>query len=390
MPYIKLKIRSGGVYFKQEKDWKKIQFGNLFLYPPETTENSNEVSLTPCPEDANQKVLPLVKPSSIKGLFSYLMGETKKITAIKNNKESSIKKLNATLECMVQASAYKKIKEPYITTFFERKDVHRSSSNFTDSPSVNLNQHTFETADSTIKLLEKPLNNILPSQTKSLEEVHSFFKKCEIKKQQTKEYKELESNLQKIKDSLTQVPVSKLKTGIQTALKRIKDGKPISSQVIILIEEICNLCSQDTNFSTKIKDSNYGKFSVFTALSQTKQWVNKDYYPVVRGTPAYIACVDFDIYLSEEAFTENQSSNHFSWEEIIQKLRNGPNIARWGEGGIVLIDYNGLDERGCPYNEKDQMFIKIKALRNAGLKIKKYAWEKEAEKKATKLKSEKH
>jgi len=109
----------------------------------------------------------------------------------------------------------------------------------------------------------------------------------------------------------------------------------------------------------------------------TKQWLDKNYHSIVRGTPAYIACVDFDVYLSESKFIQNSNSDLFSWEELVNKFKNGPNIARWGEGGVVFIDYSGLDEMGCPYDEKDKMFIEIGSLRHAGLKIKKYNWEQE-------------
>ena len=180
-----------------------------------------------------------------------------------------------------------------------------------------------------------------------------------------------------------------IKEGINTALQRIIDKKPISAKVITLIEEICNLCDTDINFHKKIKDSNCGKFSVFTDLSNTKQWVNIKYHKFVRGTPAFIACVDFDIYLSETGFKKDQSSNHFSWEDIVNKIKQGPNIARWGEGGIVLIsDYDSLEEMGCPYENKDNIFVEIPALRRAGVKIKKQDWELEKEKKKKTIKTE--
>ena len=143
MSYIKLRVRSGGIYLGQEKEWGIIG---------QKEGQRIDRDLNFHPEDRSQKVLHLVKPSSIKGLFSYLMGETKKINTIENSEEPSIKKLNDTLDCIVQASFYKKITEPYITTFFERRDIH--TKNIKTEPTVNLSLHSFATADSTIKLLK--------------------------------------------------------------------------------------------------------------------------------------------------------------------------------------------------------------------------------------------
>ena len=332
MSYIKLQVRSGGIYIRQKKDFQPIEL-NLITHP----------------EDNSQKVLSLVRGSSIKGLFSYLMGETGRLSynektqstkkeytkreTIENSQDYEIKKLNATLNKMVDLSSYKKRSEPHISVFFERKDTHTKESSFITFPSINLYQHTFKTADPTIKLLEKPLNNILESNPQSLGKIHTFFNEHKHNKQ-TQEYEELKKQAKKTVNNLENIPDSKLKQGIKTALKRIEDEKPISSQVITLVEEICNLCSRNTDFRQEIKDSSYGKFSVFTDLSNTKQWVNTRFHSIVRGAPAYIACVDFDVYLSESNFTESNNPQVFSWEEIVDKLKAGPNIARWGEGGI--------------------------------------------------------
>ena len=463
MSYIKLEVRSGGIYLGQEKERGIIG---------QKEGQRMDRDLSPHPEDNSQKVLSLVRDSSIKGLFSYLMGETKKVNAIKNSQKSLIKKLNATLDLMVQASALQKITEPYITTFFERRDAH--TRNFISPSSVSLYKYSILEAEETIRNLRKPLKDIMMSSLSSLADIHSFFKKHEIKStepgyeklreyilkylqqysddskceeskkiikewskilkekslnkkyygnlklnmqvllkrntiklkapeygklegdlvskwekrlQESEEGKHIINELKKIIDKKEEnekkyddlkpsiekilkkhfrkiIPINqKITDGFFTALKKIIDEKPISSKVPILIEKICSLYNKDPDFANQIKELEKFQFSSFTNLGQTKAWIDKKYYPIVRGTPAYIACVDFDVYLSEEAFMKNQSSNHFNWKRVIQKFRNGPNIARWGEGGIVLIDYNGLDEMGCPYSGKDQMFVEVKALR---------------------------
>ena len=311
-------------------------------------------------------------------MFSYLIGETKKITAIKKSAEPAIKKLNLTLDKIIKASKYKKVSEPHITNFFERKDTHRKKTNFISPPSINLWQYTFKEADPTVKLLEKPLNNIIKTSPNYLEEIRSFFKDHEVNNKKEKEgYDKVKDEKKKL--DLEKIPESKLKKGISTALKRVDENKPISSKVIALIEEICSLCAKDRKFYEDIERSEYGKFSIFTDLNSTKHWVDKEYHSIVRGTPAFIACVDFDIYLSEGAFKENKNFDSFTWEEIVNKLKSGPNIARWGEGGVVFLDYGGLDEMGRGYDKEDPMFIEVGALRNAGMKIKKYKWEEENE-----------
>ncbi len=482
MSYIKLEVRSGGIYFKQEKKWEKIQFGNQFLYPPKTNDNNDEVTLISHPEDVRQKVLPLIRKSSIKGLFSYLMGETKKVREIESSSESLIEKLNLTLDRIVESLAYKKTSEPHITVFFERRDAH--TRNIISPPSISLQNYSIEQAESTVGILEKPLKNIMETTSISLVDIHSFFKQSLIdpkssdykkgveyilnllekhyensRNEEANKTKDLiekwkkilrENELNKKKyDDLNldkiQVPeynklkedfIDKLKknerfkklnqeedlikklneiinikeknknffeqlspsiekilknylqkkfentrvtNGLITALKKIINEKPISSKVIKLIKEMYRLVDTDHVFAGEIQGLKKFQFSIFTNLSQTKSWIDPKYYPIVRGKPSYIACVNFDAYLSDSSFVENDNSDIFSWDEIVNKLKAGPNIARWGEGGIVFIDYLGLDEMGCPYNEKDRMFIEMSSLRKAGLKIKKYNWEAEEE-----------
>ncbi|MDE0118850.1 MAG: hypothetical protein OXM55_02440 [Bdellovibrionales bacterium] len=335
MSYIKLQIRSGGIYIKQKKDFLPIDL-NLISHP----------------EKSQQKVLPLVRDSSIKGLFSFLMGETGSIkNTIENNRNSEVQKLNATLNKIVEKSAYNKILEPYITTFFERKDIH--TQNIVFDPNINLYQYNFERADPTIKLFEKPLKNLF--KIESLGVINKGFQDSKITNTNS-EYERLKP------PSCNNIPDYGIGQKMKSYFNKFKDKqKPIYSKTLELINETNSLCLTDIKFRVELEESNYKKWSVFEMPSQTRHWVNKNYHKIVRGTPAYIACVDFDVYLSESIFLENNNSKFFSWTEIVNKLKAGPNIARWGEGGIVFIDYSGLDEMGCPHNQKDQMFVEIQA-----------------------------
>ena len=371
MSYIKLKVISGGIYIKTEKLSPKSNFLNV------------NMDFNPHPENQNQKVLSLVRDSSIKGLFSYFMGETKKLKDIQKSSDTSVQKLNSTLDSVLQSVSYKKISEPHITIFFERKDSCNKRSQFKTNPKINLYQHNFETADPTIKLLRAPLENIMKNPPQSLEDIHYFFETHVINNKKNEiEYNKIKSNKKNL--NLSNIPESKLKQGIKTAIQRIEDNKPISSKIIQLINEICILCEKNKDFYNKIKNSEYGKFSVFTDLSNTKQWVDKEYHSIVRGAPAFIAQVDFDIYLSQGAFEEkSKNSNSLDWDELVDKIKAGPNIARWGEGGVVLLEYH-LDAMGQGYDTKDQMFVEIKALRHAGMNIKKYDWEEKIKKKSLK------
>ena len=168
MSYIQLKVRSGGIYIKQNKDFNPVN-----------------LNLSDHPTGENQKVLPLVRSSSLKGLFAYLMGETQRIQEIeKKSTDPLIQKLNFTLDMMVQIAAYQKISEPHITTFFERKDTHRKKSGFADNPSVNLSFYSFKEADPTIKLLEKPLKNIF--RTDNLGKINQNIQDSKIKNTDSK------------------------------------------------------------------------------------------------------------------------------------------------------------------------------------------------------------
>ena len=367
MPYIKFQVRSGGIYIKQKKEYQPL-----------------DLDLTDHPSEQGQRVLSLIRESSIKGLFSWLMGETAKVKDIENSHDNSVKKINLTLDSVVKASACKKISEPHITIFFERRDSHRKKSGFVSPSKIDLRRYSFEAADPTIKLLEKPLNNIMQIPSESLEDIRSFFKDHEVNnKKSEEEYNKIRNKKKKL--DLGKIPESKLKTGIQTALKRVEDSKPVSSKMIKLIEEISRLCAKDKEFYRDIKQSVYGKFSVFTDLNSTKHWVDAKYHSIVRGKPGFIARADFDIYLSKEVFSERRISSSLSWDELVQKIKSGPGMGGWGEGGIVFIKYF-LDAFGCPHDEKDNVFLTINALRQAGVKLKKYDWEERIEKKNAKEK----
>ena len=372
--YIQFKVRSGGIYIQQEKK-KEIQFGNSFLYPPEwTRDKEKNIDLISHPKNSNQKVLSLIKDSSIKGLFSFLMGETQKIKKIEDSTKASIQKLNATLNMMVEIAAYQKISNPHITTFFERKDTHRKKSSFSDNPSVNLFSYSFREADSTVKLFEEPLKNIF--QTDNLGEINKAIEKSKVKNTDP-HYKSLQAS------NTDNIPDTNLGKKIKKYFFKMKSQeKPLYEKTLEIIAETNNLCLKNIDFKIEFEQAIPEKFSVFEMPQQTKHWVTKEYHSFVRGTPAFIACVDFDIYLSESSFEDKRdSSKHWSWNEVIEKLRQGPNLARWGEGGVVFIHYDGLDEIGNGYEEKDNMFVEIKDLRNAGMKIKKYDWEESNESK---------
>ncbi len=344
MSYIKLEVRSGGIYIKQKEKYQPL-----------------ELELTPHPENASQKVLKLVRDSALKGLFSYLMGETAKIKTIEQSTGPLAKKLNHSLNSMVQAVAYQKISEPHITAFFERKDIYRKSSNFSADPNVNLYHHSFETADPTIQLLKIPLKNRF--QTESLGEINKKFQESKIEK--------TDINYNSLTPPDTKnIPQTTLGLKMKNYFHKFqKAKKPIYQETLKLIATTNAICLQNTNFKINFQTFKKSQFSVFESPNFTKVWVDKQYWKVVRGTPAFIACVDFDLFLSEQAFMESKTEDSFSWREIVYKLKNGPSMARWGEGGVVFIQYC-LDEMGRGYERKDNIFVEIKALRKAGLKIK--------------------
>ena len=168
-------------------------------------------------------------------------------------------------------------------------------------------------------------------------------------------------------------------------MKQTQKQKPIYKKTLDLITETNKLCLEDKNFKRQLEQAIPAKFSIFEMPQQTKHWVETKYHAVVRGKPAFIACVDFNIYLSESALEDQRdSSKHWAWNKLVEKLRQGPNLARWGEGGVAFVSYEGLDEMGRGYEIKDDIFVEIKDLRRAGMKIKKYDWEKDNESKAKK------
>ena len=237
MSYIKFEVISGGIYIRQKKEFQPIDLG-----------------LSTHPIDSTQKVLSLIQESSIKGLFSYLMGETQRIKNIEkeNKTKPLIQKLSATLDMMVQVASYQKVLEPYITTFFERRDVHTKEIKF--DPNVNLHQHTFETGNPTIRLFKQPLRNIF--ETDLLGVTNEEISKSKVENKD-KEY----DNLKNPKSE--SIPNTKLGKEMKRYFKKMQEQrKPIYKKTIKIINEVNSLCLKDSKFRQNFTEFNQNQFKL--------------------------------------------------------------------------------------------------------------------------------
>lgn len=120
----------------------------------------------------------------------------------------------------------------------------------------------------------------------------------------------------------------------------------------------------DSGFVGKLTDpkSKEARWSCFTSSGpQTRNWKDDkkiNYYS--RGAPGKLIKASFDIWI--EDVSEGQ----------LERFLNGPTIAPVGESGIAILDVTGETP---PKVVSDDIFVTLRQLRGAGVKLRKRMWE---------------
>jgi hypothetical protein len=336
MSYLKIEVRGGGLVIRNES-WEL------------------KMATTPNAEFGN--VLELVRSSSIKGLWSYLLGNTEKLFSYDEN--MNVKKMlisDPYIDELASKSILKIRKKPHSTVFFARKDLHSKTSAYSDNPTVNLRLYSFEESDPSVKLFRPALELLCSSNNLFI--INKYFidngKRLEFKPGET------------ILPNIDNIPDSKMGDKIRGYINEDVESKKIYSKAVFDLIEITNqLCAKDIEFKNKFSDSGVSKFSVFTSPTQNKHWVNKKFSSIVRGEPLTLICLDFDIFVP------------YPSENIITKLTQGPFIGRWGEGGVasLIIKKNELPPSEA-LGQSDTPFVTYAEMRKMGISLKFQVWEK--------------
>jgi hypothetical protein len=343
--YLKLEVRSGGLVIRNES--KNLQMRTVI-------------------DSDGIEGIELITPSSIKGMLSFLMGERRRIfepLKIKGNKNKTSFSMdlfdervnhnralihNDLLNKVFEKVKYEIIKQPFLTSFYERKDSHRYIKDFPTNPSISLSGKSWDDADPTIKLLKNSLmkgtgKNSLATCNKAIkdsqEEYKNKFKKIksidDLKiNPESKEYLHQINNLVlnlpvlKKNNSKFRIKLSEIVESIKLIdfnnIEVIKKGKllnPVYLKVIDAAVNEYNATEED------IKKESSSKFSVLTDPDQNRHWIDKEGSMLVKGAPGLLACTDFNLWIEDPP------------QEYINLVLNGPQMAYWAEGGVVTYRY---------------------------------------------------
>jgi hypothetical protein len=353
MANIKIEVRSGGIVLKRKDKW------NLAM------------DLSPMGE--KQGIL-LTRPQSLMGVLSFLVGITERLDKVEKERPDVFAKLKSWVgkfKIVPVGTTINLLDSGFTTTFFERKDIHSSTSGFSANPSVLLKNYTLADADATLVLFGKTLMELYG--TDNLGALHEII----LKASNGNKEKHMVSSVGV--PSISNYPEGNLKEKIKEYLTKIREeendreySQKFNAELIKIIAHTDGLLSTDPDLRERFKTATANKFSVFTtSLKQERQWLKASSTTFVRGGPQVLACCDFDLYLFEPD------------DELLEYLKSGPGSATWAEGGcaVLKISEDGSAPILSPSDYVEEIFISIKQIRvqNPGFKIKKYDWEKEIE-----------
>lgn len=348
MAYIRIRITSGAVVLKQNEDWIL------------------DMDLTPI--SGGKQALLLTRQSSIVGMIAYLCGIT---TPIKKLKTENPELFQFLVDEVDKSKIYApKVQGEFsnvtISSFFERKDTHSKASAYVPNPSVNLMEYGFEDADATVRLFQKPLRELYNSD--SLGVAHAAIKEG-IKKYQTKLADFSLPSLDSFPNTPLKEKIVKYFELIQQEERESESGfsRKMNPELINLIKKTIEMISTDCNLAQEFQNSSAEKFSVFTtSIAQPRHWIHPSKITFVRGGLKHLAHCDFEV-----VFTRPN-------EKLLKAIQGGPMIASWAEGGIAepLIFEDDFFVPQIGWNLVDGIYLHLSEMRRAGLKIKKYPWEK--------------
>jgi hypothetical protein len=324
MSYVKLEVRSGGLVIKIDKK-RHLQMNTINF-------NQNDIGIK------------LITESSIKGILSFLMGEKRKLSHPAVTKEHF-----ELLELLFSTIKIEIVQDPFFTIFFERKDSWRYTKNIPINPRVSLSGLNWEDADPTIKLMKGPIihgtgRTTLKECNKAIIESQNTFTQS-LKKikhiddlNTNKDAKVFWDNIKKLTQELPQIKItsSKYRHNLSNIINSIKsldlsDINSLKKSKLLnpIFLKILTQAANDLNATSQINQENEKpyKISALKEPNQTRHWVKNSHATQTRGGPGLIACINFNIWI------ENPP------KLFIDLILNGPQMAYWGEGGIVSYRY---------------------------------------------------
>lgn len=363
MGHIKLKVRGGGLFLKF-KDSTHSKTGSEL-----------DMALVPLndPKLPGEFGLKLVRESAVEGIISYLMGDTLPVRELSKNDTARIDAINSVV--------IRKVREPFITSLFARRPYARKASDYVKAGKFNLYHAGYESLDPSLELFVDQIKKILPvgGSVKMLNDILKTEKVIANKNSKNPEALKEELVIPLI--PTIEAAKTKMSEKIVEYLKQVKEDRSKYLPTLVrLISQVESDLTTDEEFLKKFKAQKASKFSAFTAPDQERHWVKSEVSEIAEGAPESVACVDFDIYIKNPS------------EEAIERFINGPQVASWGEGGVVSVEYH-LDSMTPPelYSGSDEIIIEVGMVRKAlgGPKeFPYYPWEQERINREKKLEEE--
>lgn len=288
----------------------------------------------------------LVRDSALRGMISYLLGETEKVALLGEN---HLKAING----LIENGRFELDRAPHHSSAFFRKKTQEDVM----VSKVDLSRFSFEEAYPLVQQLRPFLLSITKQDT--LGGVYQHFvdsqKNCKI----------TDGSL----PDVSFIPESKQKEKI---LKTISHKNSHFESFFNLVEAINQECRTNPIFSNSLVGLNSLKWSLFKDLGSNRHWLlNDSLVPRSFGAPVNLVMFSFRLLL------ENLD------EVVFERFRGGPGVARFGEGGVVDLElfegpYLGQFSRDRPNLKISRKFIR----QNLLPKLKKLDWEKSLDEKS--------
>jgi hypothetical protein len=329
----------------------EIRGGGIFLRNP-TEESKNglyDFSFLENEQGISEKFFKIIRTQSLQGLVSYLLGERKKIKEIDKCIDDKDRKSLIEHQMYIYSKEIESKHDKtsaFIQSMYERRDLVYNEKSLKKNPQVNMKNYSWEEASPIVQFFKENLIEV--TSQKSLEGVFTQMKTS------FSDFKKIFSICKKKNDTLwfetidisendrIEIPtnashkfadvIGKINDKIDYFLQAKKEQSlvnitsnqvPFYPEYVALIKSIKSGLKNNLFPLTFIKEAAWSCFD--TSLEHSKNWIDSNLRMHVRGAPAYLLNLDFDLYF--ENLTDSQ----------YQRLLSGPRMAYWGEGGVAKL-----------------------------------------------------
>jgi hypothetical protein len=331
----KISVKSGAIVIGNLKDVKYLPNDKYSFY-----EQEDEIINKKTKEKTkiNNTYLELVRPQSLVGLFSYMIGNRAPVLSLPQSQKDFLNHL--VDKCKIEAD------KPFVTVFNRRRNVVCYEKDLISAGTCNIRDYTWAESQDFIEFFQDIFQEISDQKT-----LYGFYKLLEsdyetqgniIKKLKKEGWEAVKGYIdcqvqeedlistEGIKNKKTLDLCNKINEKIQNLLNyKDKDKIELSPLVIKFFRAFQNKVYSNPDYCADLKSIQLSNLTPI-GIKQSKTWIKPCYYSFVGSSPCYKVNLNYDIFLElnkEEATILYQSEGY----------------AYWGENGIARL-YKNIEE----------------------------------------------